>query len=235
LTRFGGAKGLINVGDVVLIENASEIKLQPAVMVKVVSEAANVEVEITDRDRRRVAFEQLASENGTSVYLVSEPGKFWLDVTAIDFAKNIYRRSTGTVIEVPPARPIGPVVPPMPDLPAPSDSLKALVTPIGAKLAGDPAKAMAVSHMALGFADAAKSVSLPDVASLARVHVAAVTSLTLPPGAAIGSVMEQAMASHLGISRNDQGQWLDRPLTAADRDKIAEVYSAIGWAARQVK
>lgn len=233
VNQLSGVNSLLSVGDVVLVQNVDElegIKLQPAVMIKVTTEAANVEVDVTDADRRRVEFTKLEEKEGTSLYLVSTPGKFWVDVTVIDFERNIYRRDW-KVIEVEKGTPIGPGPAPSP-IPDPSPQLQQLVAPITIKLAGEKERAFAISMTFQGFADGVMAIMPKDVATFATVNRAAITTLSLPPGVSIGSDVNNVITTYVGIQTNN-GQWLDRPLVEADRSKIAEAYLAIAWGCLQ--
>lgn len=229
--QLAGAKGLISVGDAVLVEDVGDIAIQPAVLVRVRTEAANVEVDVSDRDRRRVEFRRVAEKDGERVYLVATPGQFWVDVTAIDFAKNIYARDY-QVIEVAEPTPIGPTPGPIPD--PPSEALQTLVNPIASKLAVDQEKAAAIGAAFAGFADAVAVFPLSSVQQLQKVSDATLRLLDVPASTPIGADVATVIERHVGIESKD-GKWKDRPLAAVDNQKIGEAYRAISWAARKKK
>ena len=235
VSQLDGADGLRTIGDTVLLTDTDKIKFSAGVLIEVTSPAANVEIEVTDRDRRRVDYTPLAHENGTTYYLVTQEGKAWVDVTAIDFSQNIYKRSTGNVIEV--GRNPSPVPSPIPtpDIAPPSAALQTLAQPITAKLAIDKAKATSVATAFTGFAEAIRSVQINSVSQLSRVITESVKSLGMTPGTPIGADVDTLLATHIGITRDADRKWLDRPLTQADRDKAAEAFLAIAWAGSQVK
>jgi hypothetical protein len=235
VSQLAGADGLRTIGDVVLLTNTDELAFTPGVLIEVTSPAANVEIEVTDRDRRRVDFVALAHENGTTFYLVTTQGKSWVDVTAIDFAQNIYKRSTGNVIDVGKSPTPGPTPTPVPVVPEPSESLRGLAQPIVEKLANDKAKAGQVATTFAGFSDAIRVVPIDSVAKFANVTGSAIKTLGISPGNPIGQDIDDLLATHMGVSRNAERKWLDRPLTQADRDKAAEAFMAVAWAGAQVK
>jgi hypothetical protein len=182
-----------------------------------------------------VDYTPLAHENGTTFYLVTQEGKAWVDVTAIDFSQNIYKRSTGNVIEVGKNPSPAPSPIPTPVIAPPTAALQALAQPIAAKLVSDKPKAMQVSTTFAGFSDAIKLVPVASVAQLSRIITEAVKSLGMTPGTPIGADVDTLLATHIGITRDADRKWLDRPLTQADRDKAAEAFMAIAWAGSQVK
>jgi len=79
-------------------------KIAACVVIKVTTEAANVSIEVSDKDRNPTPYKQLDA----NTFYIDEPGKHWVDVTAIDFAKNIYVRKTAIAV-------VGPRPPPTPD------------------------------------------------------------------------------------------------------------------------
>lgn len=235
VSQLAGADGPRTIGDVVLLTDVETIEFTAGVLIEVTSPAANVEIEVTDRDRRRVDYTALAHENGTTYYLVTQEGKAWVDVTAIDFASNIYKRSTGNVIEVK-AMPLpGPAPSPTPTLPEPTGSLLGLCKSLADKLSSDKAKASSLSSAFLGFSDAVRVIPIASVQQFNRVVSESIRSLGVPSTTPVGRDIEDIIATHVGIQRNEQRQWLDRPLTQADRDKAAEAFMAIAWAGAQVK
>lgn len=228
VNRLTGAKGLIAVGDAVLVETVEDMVVQPAVLVRVRSEAANVEVDVTDNERRRVEFEKVASKGSETVYLISTPGRFWVDVTVIDFAKNIYSRDW-EVVEVKEGAPIGPAPVPVAE---PNATLKALVQPVTAKLQGNPERAAELRSAFLGFSEAVKVLLPKNVQQFARVNDAALRVLAIPAGDPVGADVAKVFESYVGFETNEAKQWKDRPLTAVDQAKIIEAYQALSWAAR---
>ena len=102
------------VGDRYLVRSSGPLDAISGELILAETEAANVEFSVTDQARVPVAYDSIPP-NGI---FVSTPGKMWIEVTAIDFAKNIYGRKT-IVVEVgvgpgPPPGP-GPTPPPGPD------------------------------------------------------------------------------------------------------------------------
>jgi hypothetical protein len=231
VNQLSGVNSLLSVGDVVLVQNVDElegIKLQPAVMIKVTTDAANVEVDVTDSERRRVEYVKLEEKEGTSLYLVSTPGKFWVDVTVIDFERNIYKREWD-VFEVEKGTPIGPSPTPLPE---PSVQLQQLVAPITPKVTQDKERASIISATFQGFAEGVKVLMPRDIDTFSKVNRAAIQTLSLPPGISIGAEVDKVLTTHVGIQTKD-GQWLDRTLTEQDRTAIIEAYQAIAWSCVQ--
>ena len=119
------AAKVAQIDDLVFVESGSAITTKPVVVVTVKTEAANIEVDATDTQRSPVEYRQLSGNR----YMLDRPGKYWVEVTAIDFAKNIYGKKT-VVVEVgkspapgptPPGP--GPTPPPTPDGNAPIEGL----------------------------------------------------------------------------------------------------------------
>lgn len=226
--QLSGVDEVTSVGNAVVISgDVSEIALKPAGLITVLTEAANVEVDAEDRDRRRVEVQQLDSSDGVSRYIIRDSGKFWIDVVAIDFEKNIYKREYGIVLDVPAPAPVGPVVP---DVEPPSQILQSYVVDITSKLRESPEKALAVSVSFAGFADGAAVVKPKDVATFREILRQAILTLSLPEGINVGREIEKAIARHVGIEEED-GKYKDRPLVEADHLRIAEVFDAVSWAA----
>jgi hypothetical protein len=79
-------------------------KIASCVVIKVTTEAMNVSIDVSDKDRNPTPYKQLDA----STFYIDVPGKHWVDVTAIDFAKNIYVRKTAIAV-------VGPRPPPEPE------------------------------------------------------------------------------------------------------------------------
>jgi hypothetical protein len=110
------------IDDVVLVQSGSAIRTAPVVIVTATTEAANIQVDASDINRNPVAFRKLSGGR----YLFDKPGRVWVDVTAIDFAKNIFVKHPTIVVEIggsptpAPPNPPGPTpVPPNPPTPVP--------------------------------------------------------------------------------------------------------------------
>ena len=119
--RVDNASGLIQVGDVVYLDSDKPISTTTVGVFKIITEAANVTVDVSDISR--TPFE--AIKRGADTYEIDKPGKWWIDVTAIDFAKNIYGKKNlvlefGSGPTPPPGPGPGPT-PPSPPSPIPND------------------------------------------------------------------------------------------------------------------
>ena len=107
------------VGDRYLVRSSGPLAASSGELILAETEAANVEFSVTDQARVPVAYDSIPP-NGI---FVSTPGKMWVEVTAIDFAKNIYGRKTIVVeVGVGPGPPPGPGPTPPPG-PAPIDGV----------------------------------------------------------------------------------------------------------------
>lgn len=98
-------------GGQVLLESADVLSGRSGSAVVAETAAANVDFEVEDQSRNPVEFDRLSLK---SIFL-PKPGKFWVEVTAIDFKQNIYGKKT-VVVEVGQ----GPNPPPGPDPPGPT-------------------------------------------------------------------------------------------------------------------
>ena len=95
MVRLGGVEGLRVIGDIPLIPAAATLTQSPVALVEIETQAKNITVEVTDQKRLPVQFQQVDADT----VLLSEPGRVWVDVTALDFEANIYARRT-IVVEV---------------------------------------------------------------------------------------------------------------------------------------
>lgn len=135
--------------------------------------------------------------------------------------------------EIRPAGDAGPIV-------TPSSQADAAVASIGAKLAGDPAKAAEVAKAYSGLRDALAGVSgnrVTDSKVYAAVSIALLTDLDANTGTPIGRDIDQAVASYVGIQWGTDGPgdpagWEFKTFTAADRARLVEIVGAIARTAK---
>lgn len=134
-----GAEPVITIGERLFFDEPPTIASRPVGVIRVDSEASNIEVTASDVSRLPVDVERL-DEN---LYLIAKPGKYWVDVTAIDFEKNLYGRKT-VMVEIgdgpsPPPVPPGPEPEPgpTPTPDGPFDGLAAKVNQLAATMQPD--------------------------------------------------------------------------------------------------
>lgn len=114
---------LTTVGDIVLADSLEPLSVavreaKSVGVVRIDTEASKVEMTVSGEDRQPIQPLKI-TEN---IWLIEKPGKWWVDVTAIDFEKGIYGRKL-VLVEVggtPPGPGPGPGPDPNPD-PAPDD------------------------------------------------------------------------------------------------------------------
>lgn len=83
-----GLGALTTIGDRTLSTNIPNPTAKAVGIIRVDTKAANVEVSVSDQSRIPFAAEQLTDK----IWIIDKPGRWWIDVTAIDFDKNIYGR-----------------------------------------------------------------------------------------------------------------------------------------------
>lgn len=109
------ASGFTTIGDRIYLDAGATVGGTPVGLIRVITEASNVEVEVSDVNRVPYAARKVDKE----YYEIDQPGKWFIDVTAIDFAKSLYgRKSTVLELGVGP----GPGPAPTPPEPGPSPS-----------------------------------------------------------------------------------------------------------------
>ena len=216
------------VGELLLIDKDAEIESAGAVFVTIKTEAKNVSARFTkfDATGRIPVFAERVSN---TEFLVSAPGKVWLDVTVFDSEKNIFG-SDMKEFEVPAAKGGGLGTPI--DVDEPTAQLKTLIAPIAAKLKSDPEKSARVITAFHGFALGMRGKAgsrIKDVGTLGQVHSDALQDLDMATGVKIGAEIRSVLQEYVGIKSID-GLSENKSITPADRVKIAEVYDAIVWA-----
>ena len=132
--QLSGLETAETIGTAVFVTSDAAVGKEPVILITADSEAANIAFEVSDLNRTPVEFEQLTPR----IIVVRSPGKSWVDVTAIDFAKNIYARKL-VVIELgdKPDPPDPDKPDPKPPLPpdGPFDALAVKVAVIAAQMA----------------------------------------------------------------------------------------------------
>lgn len=116
--QLDGLGKITQVGDLTLVAAPPSIVIKPVGIIRVETEAANVEVSISDSQRTPYEAKQLDSKT----WVINTPGRWWIDVTAIDFTKNIYGRKQSVVVvggSGPGPEPPGPGPTPPPPTPSP--------------------------------------------------------------------------------------------------------------------
>lgn len=120
--QVDGLGKVTQVGDLTLVAAPPTITVKPVGIIRVETEAANIEVSISDSSR--VPFDAAKLDDKT--WVINKPGRWWIDVTAIDFEKNIYGRKQA-VIDVGEAPEPGPGPTPPPSPTGPFDGLASKV------------------------------------------------------------------------------------------------------------
>ena len=116
-----GAADLKTIGSYVFLQNSdTQLDYKKVGLVRVTTEAANVDILASDKDRNPIEIEKL--EDG--YYQIRKHGTFWIDITALDFEKNIYRRVQRKLVigddVKPPGPGPGPTPEPEPEPPTPA-------------------------------------------------------------------------------------------------------------------
>ena len=106
---------------IVVDKIGEKVEYEPVGFVRIRTAAANVEIEVTNIKREPVKYEEWQP----GLIVIRKSGKFWVEITAIDFAKNIYKKKTIVleIGEVPdtPDEPDKPDEPDEPDTPIDPD------------------------------------------------------------------------------------------------------------------
>ena len=125
--RLDSSAGLQTIGNTTFMDVVANLSTTMVGIVRVETEAANIEVSASDISRNPGEVQKIADK----VYIIDQPGKWWVDVTAIDFQKNLYGRKS-LVLEIgsgptptPPEPGPGPS-PPSPDAPIEGTGLRVL-------------------------------------------------------------------------------------------------------------
>lgn len=113
---ISGLKNARPVGDYIVVDKDSAPKLEAVAIVKVRSEANNVIVKVSNKERNTVPVAKIDD----LTYLVVGNGKLWVRAVCIDFAKNIYTDEEAIVELGSTPEPVPPPGPNPPNPPGPS-------------------------------------------------------------------------------------------------------------------
>ena len=109
-------------GHILVDEIGDTIEYEPVGFIRIKSDAESTSVSITNSKREPVDYETWPP----GLIVVRQPGKFWVEITVLDFAKQIYKHQT-VVLEIGTA----PDAPDQPDTPDSPDSPDTPDTPSG--------------------------------------------------------------------------------------------------------
>jgi len=101
-------------GHILVDEIGGTIEYEPVGIIRIKSDAESTQVSITNSKREPVDYETWPH----GLIVVRQPGKFWVEITVLDFAKQIYKNQT-VVLEIgtSPDTPDQPDTPDSPDTP----------------------------------------------------------------------------------------------------------------------
>ena len=112
-----GLGEITEVGSLRLADSVPTITAVPVAVIRIDTKAANVEVICTDVNREPYQ----ALKVSPQVWVIDKPGKWWVDVTAIDFSRAVYGRKSLTVVVGDPGPAPPDPTPPNPPSPVPND------------------------------------------------------------------------------------------------------------------
>jgi hypothetical protein len=112
--RVDNAPAITQIGDAIYLSADEKLTTTLVAVFRVITEASSVSVEVSDDNREPYEPTKVASDT----WEISKPGKWWIDVTAIDFAKQVYGKKSITLeLGTPgpkPPKPPGPTPGPAP-------------------------------------------------------------------------------------------------------------------------
>jgi hypothetical protein len=111
-TVIAGLTEVRQFGDYLLASQTDTVRFVPAATVEIVTEASNISVKFTNKEREPVPFIRINDKQ----YLLTTPGRVWIDAICVDFPKNILAIEQSTVTIGEPDLP-GPGPGPTPDIP----------------------------------------------------------------------------------------------------------------------
>ena len=223
-----GAEEVKTLGNVILIPQGSELKPQSALMVYIETEAGNVDVKFEDQARNRVEFEKLDDKT----YAITTPGKIWIDVTAIDFGKNIYKTER-VVAEL---KAGGGGLNAGIEVQEPVSELRPIAERLADKLQTDEDKAQVVASVMYGFSIGMAGASgkrITSVGTFGKVVNDSLRDLKTAGGPSIQDEWKDMLRSYVGFTEEPDGMLTDKKLTDMDRQKLVQVFEALAWAGVQ--
>lgn len=210
-----GLEGVEKIGDMLLIANESKPKFESVGLVEVKTEAANVIVNASDINRRKLPTTKL----GPSTYAVLAQGRVWIRVVCIDFIKNIYTDeetefTIGPPLPPTPPTPPDPPIPPTPDVPSdPFDNIGQRVATWTKGIASNPMIGAIYLRHAKNLRGADLNTTITEEGNKLKAELNAVPGYTT-----------QYTAFITGVNADIQARWQTTPM---GKGVLADYWTAI--------
>ena len=119
--RVDGLGEVSRVGDACIANAQPKISARAVGVLRIVTEAASVDLDVSDV--RRAQYSPALDESAPGVYVIDQPGKWWIEVRAVDFERQIFsvKKLTVDVAGDPKPDDPDPPDPPGPDDPDPPE------------------------------------------------------------------------------------------------------------------
>lgn len=124
--QVSGLDDAEKIGEAIFVASDTTVVKLPVMLITATTEAANITFEVSDKERNPVSFNQV----NKNTIVLSQNGKLWVRIVAIDFDKNLYSTK---LIQLEIASPDEPNPPdPVPD--GPFDSLAKRVAKVSSSM-----------------------------------------------------------------------------------------------------
>lgn len=84
--QVSGLDDAEKIGEAVFVASDTTVVKLPVMLVTATTEAANITFEVSDKERNPISFNQITEDT----IVLSQKGKLWVRIVAIDFEKNLY-------------------------------------------------------------------------------------------------------------------------------------------------
>lgn len=91
--RIDNAPAITQIGDTIYLSADEKLSTTMVAVFRVLTEASSVAVEVSNDKREPYEPKKVSADT----WEISDPGKWWIDVTAIDFAKQLYGKKSITL------------------------------------------------------------------------------------------------------------------------------------------
>lgn len=174
--RLAGVEGFTVIGSTVMVPEGSKPSVQPCGVIVIDCDAKQITVKASNVKREPVKVEQVpVSEGDNRKFLILGSGRVWVDITCIDFAREIFKTEEVVLkIPGPMPEPDDPEPEPEPDNPDPGpapdvpddawDNIGKRVAKVSLGLPSNEAMANAYRN-ASGTLSGNPSVTIPEVAA----------------------------------------------------------------------